>query len=58
MPSQAYKRGSEDAAKERAPIFRNVGGTYVAEGDDPQADDWSQQDRLDYMLGYDFGEVL
>ena len=55
MQSDAFKRGQQDAAKGRPPIFRSTRAYgIVAEGDDPMADNWSQEDRQEYLNGYNF----
>lgn len=52
----AYRRGYEDAAKGRAPIFRSTTSRgIVAEIDDSQADEWSDDMRQAYLDGYNAG---
>jgi hypothetical protein len=53
--SYAYERGKHDAKRERPPIFRKVRSFFVAEGDDDLSNNWTQDDRAEYMLGYEHG---
>jgi len=51
--TDAYQRGQQDAARDRPAIFRSTRAHgIVAEGDDPMADNWSDQDRQEYLAGY------
>lgn len=53
QPHDAFQRGQRDASKDRPAIFRSTRAYgIVAEGDDRQADDWSQEDREAYLVGY------
>ena len=54
MQSEAFQRGIDDATKGRPRIFRETRAHgIVAEIDDCLADQWSEQDRRDYLDGYD-----
>lgn len=50
---EAFERGVDDAKRDRSPIFRPVPFGAEPTVDDPQADDWTDEQRLAYLRGYD-----
>lgn len=48
-----YRRGIDDARKGRSPLFRRTRNGIIPTVDDPQADDWEEEKKEAYLLGYD-----
>ncbi len=52
-----FSRGLRDAQKDRPAIFRRTSRGIEAEGDDPMADNWSEEARESYLQGYESYEA-
>ena len=51
---EAFERGADDARRDRPRIFRSTRSRgIIPTVDDPQADDWSDEQRYFYCEGYD-----
>lgn len=50
---EAFNRGVRDAVRDRGALFRRVGKWIESNVDDPQADDWTPEQREAYLEGYD-----
>ena len=53
--NEAHERGKRDAARDKAPIFRQTRTSIEPTVDDDMADEWSHEDRFHYLQGYNHG---
>lgn len=51
-PNWHYNRGERDAQRGKSPIFRATSHGIVPTTDDDMSDDWSEENRAEYLNGY------